>query len=103
YLLARIFVLLDRSFRIFYGTVIRSRSVLDGAGQHDGVSAGINHRSKVHQDFGPAFDSSTALYVGDGPLNIGAGGDNHALAYDKGKRGLGVHGIAIAGILGRDR
>src|ERR1022692_2925235 len=97
-LLPSIFVLLNRSFRIFHRFVVRPRRVLHRPRQHHGISAGINHRSKVHQDFSPTVPVSRPLHMRNRSLNVGSSRNHHAVAHDKRKRRLRVNRITLARI-----
>ena len=89
--LASVSVLLNRSFFVLDAFIVGSRRVLNVSRQHHGIAAGIDEGSEVHQNFSPAFDSSSTLYVGDPSLHVCPSRNQDTIIQHHGKSGLRVH------------
>src|SRR5215831_8465747 len=53
--LASVFILLDRSFLVFYAFIVSPRRVLDVSRKHHGVTGRINHRCEMNEQFRTLF------------------------------------------------
>ena len=97
-LLAGLAVLADGAFFVLHRSLFSPRDILDGAGQHHGIAAGIDESAEVHEDLGAALDMTSALDAADAALHIGAGGNHDAIVDHHRKGGDGIDGIALAGV-----